>query len=457
MSSTEQHIGQLVSEQTELKRDLNLFSAVNLVIGGVVGSGIFLVASSIAGTMPSPGLIILAWIVGGLLSLSGCLAYSELSATMPKSGGQYVFLREAYGDRVAFLNGWTQFLVVQPGSIASVAAAFGLYSGYFLHLDTMGLRLVAVGVIILLTVINYFGVKSGGIVNNIFTIAKVAAILILVGAGLFAGTHAGAGNWANFTSTNGFSLSAFGFAMIAVLWGYQGWDYTTFVAEEVQNPKRNIPRALTIGMLVIIGIYIVTNLAYMNLLSITDIANSTLPAADAAQVVMGPIGAAFISLAIMISCFGSDDANIMSAPRIYYAMAKDGLFFKKMAEVHPKYKTPAFSLIISGIWASILVMTNSFDQLYSMTVFAAFTFYAMGGVAVFILRRKYPNVDRPYKCPSWVVAVFVAVSAVFVINTLLTDPRNALFGCIIIALGFVAYHFFDQGRKKDQAVLDSHK
>lgn len=457
MSNTDQHLGQLVSEKTELKRDLSLFSAINLVIGGVVGSGIFLVASSMAGTIPSPGFIILAWVIGGLLSLSGCLAYSELSATMPKSGGQYVYLREAYGDRLAFINGWTQFLVVQPGSIASVAACFGLYAGYFLHLPPVGLRLIAVAVIIILTIINYFGVKNGGLVNNIFTVAKVAAILILIGAGLFAGQQAGAGNWANFTSTNGISLSAFGFAMIAVLWGYQGWDYTTFVAEEVQNPKRNIPRALTIGMLAIIAIYVITNLAYLNVLSIGEIAKSSLPAADTAARVVGPIGAALISVAIMISCFGSDDANIMSAPRIYYAMAKDGLFFKKMAEVHPKYKTPAFSLIISGIWSSVLVMTNSFDQLYAMTVFAAFTFYAMGGIAVFILRKKYPDIERPYRCPSWIAAVFVIVSIVFVINTLVTDPRDSLFGCIIIAAGFAAYNYFNRARQKELASIQENQ
>lgn len=454
MSDVNERIGQLTSESTELKRDLDLFSAINLVIGGVVGSGIFLVASDIAGTIPSPALILLAWIVGGMLSLSGCLAYSELCSTMPRSGGQYVFLREAYGDKLAFINGWTQFLVVQPGSIASVAACFGLYAGYFLHLPSMGLRLVSVAVIILLTVINYFGVKSGGLVNNIFTVAKVLAILILVGAGIFVGQHAGASNWADFTSVEGISLSAFGFAMIAVLWGYQGWDYTTFVAEEVKNPKKNIPLALTIGMIVIVAIYIVTNIAYMNVLSIDEIANSSLPAADTALRVVGPIGAALISLAIMISCFGSDDANIMAAPRIYYAMAKDGLFFKKMAEVHPKYKTPSFSLVISGIWASILVMTNSFDQLYSMTVFAAFTFYAMGGIAVFVLRKKYPEIERPYKCPSWIVVVFILVSLVFVINTLITDPRDSLFGLIIIAAGVAAYHYFNKNREVGKAAQE---
>lgn len=445
-------IAELTSTGTELKRDLNLFSAINLVIGGVVGSGIFLVAADIANIITSPGMIIIAWIAGGLLSLCGCLTYAELSATMPRSGGQYVFLREAYGEPIAFLNGWTQFLAVQAGSIASVAACFGLYAGYFLHVGDMGLRWVAVAVILILTIINYYGVKHGGLVNNIFTLAKVAAILLLVGAGLLYGGGGAAGHFDNFFSTDGMTLSAFGVAMIAVLWGYQGWDYTTFIAEEVQDPKRNIPKALTIGMLIIIAIYVVTNLAYLNAMSVTDIANSKLPAADVAKMVMGPMGAAFISLAIMISCFGSDDANIMSAPRIYYAMAKDGLFFKKFGEVHPEHKVPGFSILIGGLWACVLVLTNSFDQLYSLTVFAAFTFYALGGVAVFVLRKKYPDIERPYKTPSWIVITFIIVSLVFVGNTLVTTPRASLFGLCVIGLGIPVYYYFK--KKKEQASVE---
>jgi len=452
-STYNSRVAELTSTASELKRDLNLFSAINLVVGGVIGSGIFLVAADIANIIASPGMILIAWVVGGMLSLAGCLSYAELSSTMPRSGGQYVFLREAYGEPIAFLNGWTQFLAVQAGSIASVAACFGLYAGYFLPFSDMGLRWVAVAVIVILTVINYYGVRHGGLVNNIFTIAKVAAILLLVGAGLsFTGGGSLSGSFENFFSTDGMTLSAFGLAMIAVLWGYQGWDYTTFIAEEVQDPKRNIPKALTIGMLIIIAIYVITNLAYLNTMSVTEIANSKLPAADVATIVIGPLGAAFISIAIMISCFGSDDANIMSAPRIYYAMAKDGLFFKKFGEVHPKYKTPGFSILVGGLWSCILVLTNSFDQLYSLTVFAAFTFYALGGVAVFILRKKYPDIERPYKAPSWIVVTFIIISLVFVGNTLVTNLRASLFGLGVIAIGILMYFYFKA--KKDQGALE---
>ena len=442
------HLDSITTTETELKRDLSLFSAVNLVVGGVIGSGIFMVAASMANTIPSPGLIILAWIVGGLLSLAGCLTYAELSAAMPQSGGQYVYLREAYGERIAFLNGWTQFLVVQPGSIASVAAAFSIYAGYFLPLEKMGLRVLAAGVILVLTAFNYYGVKQGGIINNIFTVAKVAAILLLIGAGLFITPIESSGNFQNFFSTNGVSISAFGLAMIAVLWGYQGWDYTTFIAEEVKNPKKNIPLALALGMVILIVIYIVINFAYLNVLPLSEMANSALPAADVALRVVGPTGAALISIAIMISCFGSNGANIMSAPRIYYAMAKDGLFFKKCGEVHPKYKTPGFSLIIGGLWSCVLVLSNSFDQLYSMTVFAAFTFYALGGISIFILRKKYPDIERPYKVPMLVAAIFIIVSIIFVINSLITSFQTSLFGLVIILLGFPVYFFFK--RKKEQ-------
>ncbi|QHI71286.1 APC family permease [Aminipila terrae] len=447
LKDTRSHIEKLTSTDTELKRDLTLFSAINIVIGGVLGSGIFMVASTMAQQLPSPFLIIVAWIVGGLLSLAGCLAYSELSAAMPQSGGQYVYLREAYGEKIAFLNGWTQFLVVQPGCIASVAAAFSIYAGYFFPtFGDMGLRLIAVAVIIVLTIINYLGVKEGSLINNIFTVAKVAAILILIGAGLFISPELASGNFQNFFTLNGVNLSTFGLAMIAVLWGYQGWDYTTFIAEEVKNPKKNVPLALSIGMIILIVIYIITNLAYLNVLTLGEMASATLPAADVALKVIGPTGGALISIAIMVSCFGSNNANILAAPRIYYAMAKDGLFFKKCAEVHPKFKTPGFSLIVGGVWACVLAMTNSFDQLYSMTVFAAFAFYALGGISVFVLRKKYPAIERPYKAPAFVVIVFILVSVVFVVNALVTSFNASLLGLVLIVIGFPVYAAFKKRR-----------
>lgn len=447
MNQNTSHIEKLTTTDTELKRDVGLFSAVNLVVGGVIGSGIFMVAASMANTLPSPFLIVLTWIIGGLLSLAGCLTYAELAASMPQSGGQYVYLREAFGERIAFLNGWTQFLVVQPGCIASVAAALSIYAGYFYPFSTMGQRFLAVAVILVLTALNYIGIKQGGIVNNIFTVAKVLAIFILIGAGLFIDPGQSSGNFENFFSMDGITFSAFGLAMIAVLWGYQGWDYTTFIAEEVKEPQKNIPRALAIGMTIITLIYAIINLAYLKVLPLSEMANSELPAADVALKVVGPVGAALISVAIMISCFGSNDANIMTAPRIYYAMAKDGLFFKKCAEVHPKFKTPGFSLLIGGLWSSVLVLTNSFDQLYSMTVFAAFAFYTLGGIAVFVLRKKYPEIARPYKVPAIVVYAFILVSMVFVVNALITSIQPSLVGLVLILIGFPVYFYFRKNNK----------
>lgn len=452
INQTASHIEKITSTDTVLKRDIGLFSAVNLVVGGVIGSGIFMVAASMANILPSPFLILLAWIIGGLLSLAGCLTYAELAASMPQSGGQYVYLRESFGERIAFLNGWTQFLVVQPGSIASVAAALSIYAGYFIPYGTLGQRLFAMVVILVLTALNYIGIKQGGIVNNIFTVAKVIAIFMLIGAGLFITPSESSGNFQNFFTTEGITLSALGLAMISVLWGYQGWDYTTFIAEEVKDPQKNIPRALAIGITIITVIYVIINLAYLKVLPLADMANSELPAADVALKVVGPAGAALISIAIIISCFGSNDANIMTAPRIYYAMAKDGLFFKKCAEVHPKYKTPGFSLVIGGLWSSVLVLTNSFDQLYSMTVFAAFTFYALGGIAIFVLRKKYPDIERPYKAPALVVFAFIVVSIIFVINALITSIQPSLIGLVLILIGFPVYFYFKKYslRNKDQ-------
>lgn len=443
------HIEKLTTTNTELKRDLGLFSAVNMVIGGVLGSGIFLVASTIAGSLPSPWLIILVWVVGGLLSMAGCLTYAELASTMPQSGGQYVYLREAFGEHVAFLNGWTQFLVIQPAAIAGVAAAFAIYAGYFLHWSPLQLRFLAAGEVMVLTVFNYYGVKGGGLVNDIFTVAKVAAVLLLVGAGLFVHPAQDSGNFTHFFTNGGSTVGGFGLAMIAVLWAYQGWDYTTFIAEEVKDPKRNIPRSLIIGMLILITVYIITNLAYLKVMPMAAMAASSLPAADVAQRVVGTIGAALISVAIMVSCFGCDEANIIAAPRIYYAMAKDGLFFKRCAKVHPKYKTPSFSLVVGGIWTCVLVLSNSFDQLYTMTVFGSFVFYALGGLAVFTLRKKYPTIERPYRVAGWIVVVFILVSLVFIVNALVTSFKPSLEGLILIAIGSPVYFWFRKFQKKE--------
>jgi len=451
--ASQSHINKLTSTDTELKRDLGLFSAINLVIGGVIGSGIFLVASTIAGSLPSPWLIILVWIVGGLLSMAGCLAYAELSAAMPQSGGQYVYLREAFGEQVAFLNGWTQFLVIQPAAIAGVAAAFAIYAGYFLHWSPLALRFLAAGEVMALTIFNYYGVKGGGLLNNIFTVAKVGAVLLLVGAGLFVHPAQDTGNFTHFFSNGGSTFGGFGVAMIAVLWAYQGWDYTTFIAEEVKDPKRNIPRALIIGMAILIVVYIITNFAYLKVMPMAAMAASSLPAADVAQRVVGTVAAALISIAIMVSCFGCDEANIIAAPRIYYAMAKDGLFFKRCASVHPKYKTPAFSLIVGGIWTCVLVMTNSFDQLYTMVIFGSFIFYALGGLSVFILRKKYPAIERPYLVSGWIVVVFIIVSLVFIINALVTSFTPSMEGLILIAIGIPAYYWFRKMQRRAAAAV----
>jgi len=417
----------------------------------VLGSGIFLVAASIATSLPSPYLIIAVWVAGGLLSLAGCLTYAELSAAMPQSGGQYVYLRESFGEQVAFLNGWAQFLVIQPAAIAGVAAAFAIYAGYFLHWNPMALRFLAAAEVIFLTIFNYFGVKAGGLINDIFTVIKVAAVLLLIGAGLFVHLPVATGNFTHFFSTGSSTVNGFGLAMIAVLWGYQGWDYTTFVAEEVKDPKRNIPRSLIYGMVILIAIYIITNLAYLKVMPMAAMAKSSLPAADVAQRVVGPIGAALISVAIMISCFSCDEANIIAAPRIYYAMAKDGLFFRRCAQVQPKYKTPAFSLIVGGVWTVVLVLSNSFDQLYTMTVFASFVFYALGGLALFMLRKKYPDIERPYKVSSWVAVVFILVSLIFIVNALWTSLLPSLEGLVLIGIGVPVYYWFRRAQRKQAA------
>ncbi len=446
-----------------LLRALGPVATTAVMVGSVVGSGIFLVPNTIAGQVGGFGVMMLVWLVSGLLTLFGALSYSELGGMIPDVGGQYAYLREAYGRLPAFLFGWTEFLVVKAGSIAAVAVAFAMYAGVFvpepflpefhktvhlgpLVMDDIGVKAAAILCILTLSAVNYLGVKFGGWVQNVFTFLKVGALLGLVGS-VFLFGHRAADAFQPFwpSGGNAQSLSAFGIAMVAALWAFDGWNNTTYMAAEVRNPRKNIPLALAVGSLIAIGLYLAANAAYAYALPLPQIAGSRLVAADAVRTFLGPIGGGLISAAVMVSAFGTVNGMILSGPRVTYAMARDGLFFASFGEVHPRFRTPHAATAVQAVWACLLTLSGRYDQLFTYVIFAAWMFYAMTTAAVFVLRRKRPDAERPYKTWGYPVvpAAFIAVSAWLVVNTLATDPRDSLMGLGIVCLGvpvYLAYH-----------------
>ncbi|MFZ1082541.1 MAG: amino acid permease [Candidatus Kryptoniota bacterium] len=449
-------------EQPKLAERLNLPTAIAVVIGSIIGSGIFLVPQKIALTLGDAGWIIAVWVFGGLLSLAGALSNAEIAGMIPAAGGQYVYFREIYNGFTAFLYGWTTFIVYQTGSIAALAVAFAKYLSYFFPqlgiwnlnlgffvMPEVGIKLVAIAAILFVTSVNYFGVQFGGFIQQLFTTLKVLAIAGIVTAcfvfgmrtehlytpffGAFHGTH---------------FLGAFGIALVAVLWAYDGWNSVTYLAGEVKNAQRNIPFALISGTIAVIIIYVLANLAYMYVLPVPRIAQSQLVASDAISQFFGTNGAALIAVAVMISAFGTVNATTMTTARVYFAMAKDRLFFKKISSVHPKYKTPHVSLIVQGIWASLLTLTGTYDQLFTYVIFASWLFYALGTFGIFILRKKRPGAPRPYKTIGYpfVPLAFVIVAVWFVCNTIVTDPRDSLVGLGLVLFGLPAYLYWKKKR-----------
>jgi APA family basic amino acid/polyamine antiporter len=456
----------VVSSQGELARRLGLTSAIMIVIGSVVGSGIFLTPSNVAAAVQVPGVMIFVWILTGLLTLAGALTNAEIASEITDAGGQYVFFRVLYNDLIAFLYGWTTFIVYQTGSIAAIAVAFARYFGFFIDLPHLspsleawqlplignihpfadiGLKLTAIAAIMLIAIVNYYGVQFGGLVQNVFTFMKVAAI----GGIVVLGFSVGNGSAEHFfplwgTPVSGSLLPAIGVAMIATLWSYDGWNSLTYMAGEVKEPHKNIPRALVIGTLTVIVIYVVTNLAYLYVLPIDQIAKSKLVAADVMERIFSGYGGAVISLCVMISAFGTVNATSMATARVFFAMAKDKLFFSSFAKVHPKFKTPGRSLLIQGIWASILTLSGTYDQLFTYVIFAGWIFFALGAVAVFIIRKKMPSASRAFRVPGypWVPIAFVTVATWFVINTIVEQTADSMVGLLLLLAGIPFYLYW---------------
>jgi basic amino acid/polyamine antiporter, APA family len=459
-----------VKQEHTLARRLTLTNAIMVVIGSVIGSGIFLTPQNVAANVDIPGLMIAVWILTGLLTLAGALTNAEIASLIPEAGGQYVFFRVTFGQLTAFLYGWTTFIVYQTGSIAAIAVAFAKYFGYFVDLPNfspeiealklplvgnifplkdIGVTMCAILAIVTVTVINYLGVHFGGFIQNVFTMLKMAAI----GGIIILAFSSGKGSTDNFfplwgMPSSGTFLASFGVAMIATLWSYDGWNSLTYLAGEVIEPQKNIPRALIIGTIAIILIYVATNLAYLYILPIGQIAKSHLVAADVMDAIFYGWGGAIISAMVMLSTFGTVNATSMTTARVFYAMSKDKMFFKSMGSVHPKFRTPAKSLVIQGTWASILCLTGTYDQIFTYVIFAGWIFYALGAAAVFILRNKMPDARSIYKVHPFIPISFVIVATWFVFNTIVEQTADSLVGFLLVVAGIPFYLFWQNQIKK---------
>ncbi len=410
------------SNPTTLERTLGLKDLILLIIGTVIGSGIFIVPGAVLRqTNGSIILAMLVWLAGGVLSLLGALTYGELSAMNPKAGGLYIFIRDSFGSLPAFLYGWTLFFVISSGSVATLAVAFSSYLGEIVPLSPAIAKLAAIAMIVVVTIVNVLGTRESANLQDWTTTLKVAAILVM-SAVLFALGHGFTGlSLAAPANVSAKSLvSGLGFAMIGVLWAYEGWQYVTFSAGETINAQRNFPRALLIGSAALIGIYLLANLAYLSALGPLKAAQTDSIAAAAITAVVGPTASKLITLAILVSIFSATNGISLTAPRVYYAMARDGVFFHQLAKVHPRFRTPAFAVLAGSAWAIILAATGTFEQLLTYVVFTGWLFYALGAASIFTYRRKVSGRELPYRVPGypWTPLLFIAAAAALVLDTI---------------------------------------
>jgi len=503
-------------QDKELVKGLGLTSATMLVMGSMIGSGIFIVSAEIAREVDSPALLIGAWVVAGFMTIVAALSYGELAAMMPRAGGQYVYLRESLGPLWGFLYGWTLFLVIQTGTIAAVGVAFGKFLGVFfpsissshwilhiwkvppIHLGPMVLgnmdvgintqNLVAILLVVFLSVVNIFGVKTGAAIQNVFTAAKVSALLGLALFGIALGRNAqalAANFGANFWRNAGLgaqhavqvgvggpivmvgTLTILAVAQVGSLFSADAWNNVTFTAGEVKNPSRNLPLALAMGTGVVILLYIACNFIYLCVLPLDGLPNGATILARGIKYaaedrvgtavmtqMFGAIGGSLMAAAILIASFGCNNGLILSGARVYYAMAKDGLFFRNVAKLHPKYKTPAVSLMVQMVWACLLCVSGSYGQLLDYIIFAVLVFYILTIVGLFVLRRTRPNAERPYRAIGYPIlpAIYI-VMALFVDVVLLRyKPQFTWPGLIVVLLGIPVYYAWSRRSRRADTI-----
>jgi basic amino acid/polyamine antiporter, APA family len=421
-----------------LPRKLGLLDSLSIVIGITIGGGIFLVPNLVARELRSPVAILGVWIFAGIISFFGALACAELGTAIPSTGGQYVFLREAYGPLIGFLCGWSMFVVARTAQVAWLAVTLALYVSYFVSLSSGESKLLGIAAIVVVTAVNYRGVTAGAIVQNIFTLAKVAGLLAIIGAAFWWGGNAARA--ANSSST-GFSLNSFGVALIACVLAYDGWVQLSFVAGEIRNPQRNVLLGLALGTAACIAIYLLANIAYLRVLTISEIAASDHVGATLVERVMGARGGILVSLVILISIVGTLNGCFLTSPRVYFAQARDALFFHKFGEIQPRYQTPGFAILAQSAWAIVLLVSGSYETLLDYAMFSLWLSYGLMVAGVIVLRSKQPRLPRPYRMWGYPVTpiLFLAITAWFLINMLLTRPVPSLAGLLLIVTGVPVY------------------
>jgi APA family basic amino acid/polyamine antiporter len=466
---------------TELVRGLTLTTAVMLTAGSMIGSGIFRKPATMAGQLMSPELLLIVWLVAGLITFIGALCNAEVAGIIDATGGQYVYFQKMYGNFISFIYGWSVFAVIQTGSQAAIAYVFGEYLGYFIkypelpssiqnfsfHIPVVGsifpfaefgAKAAAILCILFLTGVNYIGVLFGGAVQSIVTFIKIATIIFLsiflfsAGTGSFSNISTG---FAIPAATSVNLISLIGLALAGAFWAYDGWNNVTYVAGEIKQPQRNVPLGLLYGTLIVIAVYMLVNAAYLYVLPVDKMAQSPLVAATASELIFGKNGAAIISIAVIVSTFGALNGSILATARVCFAMARSNMFIKKLGEIHPKFGTPHTSLLAQGIWSCVLVLSGTFDTITDYVIFAAWLFYMLGAFGVIVLRKKMPNVHRPYKVWGYPFTplLFVVFSFLFLVNTVVSDLQNAAMGSILILIG-LPFYFWKTNNNKNNLIKD---
>lgn len=459
-----------MAQQTELVKGLGLYGATSVVAGTMIGTAIFVVPSMMLQHVGTPGMVVLVWAFAGVLSLFGALGYAELGAAIPEAGGEYVYLRRAYGPMMGFLYGWTTFIVAKTASIAAIATGFVLYLGYFFpwlnnviwqaplklagHTVTLrltGLQVGAAVMILLLSALNVLGVRRSGAVQTAFTASKLVVLAVLIVLGLTLGR----GSFEHFSQ--GVSagpqpsfISAFGVATVAALWAYDGWNNLSMAASEVENPQRNMPRALIFGSLLVGVVYVLTNIAYFYVLAPAQAVGTNTVAADAARRFLGGAGGAFIAVGVLISSFATLNGSILAGSRVPYAQARDGLFPQALAGIHPRFRTPAAAILAQALIAGLFALTGHYEALFTKVIFAEWLFYALVTAGIFILRRRHPSMARPYRTWGYPVvpAIFVILAVLLLVNTFRERRADSLWGLALMGSGIPAYFMWNLWRRK---------
>ena len=439
---------------TQYVRRLGVFDTTMVVIGGIIGAGIFLNPAIVAQRVHTAAFILTTWIVGGAVAFVGALCFAELGARRPQAGGGYIYLTEAFGPLAAFLYGWTFLFIINSGGIAAVAVTFARYTVDLFGISTIYIKPLAAALLVTLAGVNYFGIRSGSITQNIFTVLKLAALAVLIFVGVFL-ARGGAQATAPTETIQGFGVvRALGIGLIPVLFAYGGWQYANNIASEIVDPERTLPRALGIGMAVVVAVYVLANIAYIRALGPAGLAASLAPAADTMRVILGPVGAALMAVGVIVSTIGFVNTGILSAPRMLQAMSADGLFFRFASRLHPRYHSPAGGIVIQAVWAVALALSGTYGQLLDYVVFGDWIFFGLIVATVFAYRRRDARMGvapKVYRMPGYPVlpALFVTIAAYVVVSAIWSNPRNALLGALFIALGVPAFLFWRRQRRAE--------